>query len=376
MDKTKVMVLRKNKRKSRAKSENEETWNLGDKEIKECELYKYLGVVLKSNGSFSEHVDKVKEKAQKAYFSLMSKSREWGGFQPRLFLYLFDHTILPILNYASEIWGFDDWHKLETLHLKACKYALGVRTNATTDAVYSELGRISLQYHRHINILKFLSRLSSLESERYANKAFIMLVNDADSGQSNWVSKTRNLKSLYEIQNSDGHSIIKVKVKKHFESELLNKLNEHIAQDKKLKLYAAFKSSFKFEPYLDILSDFKVRSALAKLRLSAHTLQIETGRFSKIKTPRNKRFCLYCKTLNISTVENEIHFVITCPLYNEERKQLLDPVSRNFPNTASLNEENLYIWLMSQEDNETTRLLANFCRKSFNQRKDFLNNTN
>ena len=74
MDKTKVMVLRKNKRKSRAKSANRNMWKLGDKDIREFESYKYLGVVLKSNGSFSEHVHKVQEKAQKAYFSLMSKT--------------------------------------------------------------------------------------------------------------------------------------------------------------------------------------------------------------------------------------------------------------------------------------------------------------
>ena len=42
------------------------------------------------------------------------------------FLYLFDHMIVPILNYASEIWGFEEWSKLETLHKKACKYALGI----------------------------------------------------------------------------------------------------------------------------------------------------------------------------------------------------------------------------------------------------------
>ena len=63
-----------------------------------CTTYKYVGVMLKSTGSFSEHSDKTKEKAHKSYLSLISKSREWGGFQPRLFLYFFDHTIAPISN--------------------------------------------------------------------------------------------------------------------------------------------------------------------------------------------------------------------------------------------------------------------------------------
>ncbi len=159
LSKTKIMEIRKNKQKSRTKNSNKSlrVWKLGDDEIEECDSYKYLGVTIKSNGSFSEHTEKIKEKAQKAYFSLLSKSREWGGFQPRLFLYLFDHTILPILNYASEVWGLEEWSNLETVHLNACKFALGVKANTTTDGVHAELGRMSLQYHRHIHAVKFFT---------------------------------------------------------------------------------------------------------------------------------------------------------------------------------------------------------------------------
>ena len=275
LDKTKVMFIQK--QKSRAKSKRNKPWKIGDKELKECTSNKYLGVTLKSHGSFSEHIDKIKEKALKSYFSLISKSKEWGGFQPCLFLYLFDHTIAPILHYSSEIWGFNDWPKLEVLHLKACKYALGVRSSTTTDAVYVELGRVSLQCQRHINILNFFTRLSSLDSRRYASRAFSMLKKDADHGHYNWVSYAHNLRVRYEIQQSDTHSIIKYKIIKHFQSEVLHGLSEHITYNRKLNLYASFKMHYKFECYLDYIPDFTVRHSLAKLRLSAHNLQIETG---------------------------------------------------------------------------------------------------
>ena len=347
-------------------------WKIGDKEVKECVSYKYLGVILKSNGSFSEHIDKIKEKAQKSYFSLISKSKEWGGFQPRLFLYLFDHTIAPILNYASEIWGFEEWSKLETLHLKACKYALGVRSSTTTDAVYAELGRVSLQCQRHINILNFFARLSSLDSQRYASNAFSMLTKDADYGHYNWVSHARDLRVRYGIQQSDTRLVIKTKVIKHFESEVLHRLNEHITEDRKLYLYASFKKIYKFESYLDYIQDFTVRCTLAKLRVSAHNLQIETGRFSKNKTPRDERFCPYCKTLNIFTVEDEVHFLLICPLFNEDRQKLLEGIHRAFPSTTSLNNFNMYIWLMSQEDYNTTKRMGTFCKKSLEKRCSFL----
>ena len=373
MDKTKVMLIQK--QKSRAKSKKNKPWKIGDHEVKECISYKYLGVTLKSTGSFSEHIDRIKEKAHKSYFSLISKSKEWGGFQPRLFLYLFDHTIAPILNYSSEIWGFEVWPKLETLHLKACKYALGVRSSATTDAVYAELGRVSLQCQRHINILNFFARLSSLDLTRYARKAFSMLTKDADHGHYNWVSYARDLMVRYEIQQSDTRSNIKIKVINHFKAGVLHRLNDHITENRKLNLYASFKTNYKFEPYLDYITNFTVRSTLAKLRLSAHNLQIETGRFSKNKTPRDERFCPYCKALNIFEVENEVHFLLSCSLFNDERQQFLDEIYRHFPNTATLNELNLFTWLMTQEDIRTTKLLGKFCKTSFDLRSNFISNS-
>ena len=83
----------------------------------------------------------------KLIFPLFLKAKS-GLSSSHVFLYLFDHTIAPILNYASEIKGLEEWSKLETLYLKACKYALGGRSSKTADAVYAELGRVSLQYQR------------------------------------------------------------------------------------------------------------------------------------------------------------------------------------------------------------------------------------
>ena len=372
LGKTKIMVLRKNKRKSRAKKGNEIIWKLGDKEIEECEVYKYLGVIFKSNGSFSEHAEKIKEKAQKSYFSLLAKSREWGGFQPRLFLYLFDHTILPVLNYASEIWGTNEWPKLERLHLSACKYALGVKSSTTTDAVYAELGRYSVLSSRHINILKFFMRLSNLENERYANIAFNMLVADADAGYSNWVSTARNLVSIYDIKNSDNNTVIKQKVQRHFQSSIINNLALHISQDKKLKTFALFKSTFKFEAYLDIFWDFGIRSNFTKLRLSAHNLQIETGRYGIKKTPRTERYCIHCKSKESYVVEDEVHFLVTCPLFAKDREAMLTSICAKFPSIRMLSEKNLFIWLLSQEDVYCLERVGKFCTNAFLLRENTL----
>ena len=54
--KTKIMVAKRKKNKSKACK----IWKFGDKEIKECNEYKYLEVNFESNGSYGAHVDIIK----------------------------------------------------------------------------------------------------------------------------------------------------------------------------------------------------------------------------------------------------------------------------------------------------------------------------
>ena len=62
------------------------------------------------------------------------------------------------------------------------------------------------------------------------------------------------------------------------------------------------------------------RSILTKLRISAHALHIETGRYSRPPVPRDKRVCYSCKQF----IENEEHFVLYCPCYDHYRLQYSD----------------------------------------------------
>ena len=88
----------------------------------------------------------------------------------------------------------------------------------------------------------------------------------------------------------------------------------------KLTLYKELKNSFCYEKYLDILS-IKQRREITKIRISAHSLCIETGRSMNIV--RNERFCKYCLSNNSRLVEDEYHFLIECPLYRDLREKFL-----------------------------------------------------
>ena len=112
------------------------------------------------------------------------------------------------------------------------------------------------------------------------------------------------------------------------ETEYTDKWKSAITNQSILRTYVTFKQSFHFENYLN-LNSAKIRSAITQLRVSSHHLQIEKGRYHKPKKiPAEERKCLHC-TLNV--VEDEIHFLMHCPNYSEERTNLLNNLKQYTP---------------------------------------------
>ena len=60
---------------------------------------------------------------------------------------------------------------------------------------------------------------------------------------------------------------------------------------------------------------------MSNLRLGTFDLEIEKGRYTGI--PRDHRFCKICDTKEI---ENESHFILSCPTLEAIRKPFLDKI--------------------------------------------------
>ena len=89
-----------------------------------------------------------------------------------------------------------------------------------------------------------------------------------------------------------------------------------VGTSNKLRTYAKIKSSIVIEDYLIYNFSWSQKIILAKIRLSDH-LRIETGRHHKPSLPPEQRTCFTCK----DQVENEIHFIVECPLYAPLREK-------------------------------------------------------
>ena len=107
-------------------------------------------------------------------------------------------------------------------------------------------------------------------------------------------------------------------------------------ENNKLTYYTLFKKSYNVDKYISTITITKFRTALAKFRSSAHSLLVERGRHLGI--PREHRLCVYCDIY----VEDEVHFVMFCPLYENLRHMYFDNI---FVLRSSVNNLVLFVFI-------------------------------
>ena len=72
----------------------------------------------------------------------------------------------------------------------------------------------------------------------------------------------------------------------------LIELREGLRASSSLTVFKELKETFELATYLNVLCNDRYRTTLAKLRVSSHSLAIETGRHTGV--PRSERKCTFC----------------------------------------------------------------------------------
>ena len=106
----------------------------------------------------------------------------------------------------------------------------------------------------------------------------------------------------------------------HYHHHHPHHMNGEGRESNKLRTYSTFKkSSFTRENYLDLNLPIHKRKHFTKLRISAHDLHIEIGRYNKVQV--DKRICSLCSS---GEVEDEFHFMLKCNKYSVVRNILIN----------------------------------------------------
>ena len=273
---------------------------------------------------------------------------------------LFDAFVAATLNYGCEIWGFGKSKEIERVHLKFCKQLLNVKMSTCTNSIYGELGRFPMYINRYVRIIKFWCKTVSTENI-LISKLYDCLL-EIKNNKNNWVYNVKSLLDEYGfsyvwynpglVDLKKFHILFKGRVTDVFKQKWERKLSTSEVS------YGYIKNSFEFESYIDILTK-KFRIATSRLRLSSHKLRIETGRYAPNRIDRNQRKCLLC---NKNDIEDEYHFVIICPFYDELRKTFIKSYYYRHPSVYK------FVELMQSRNFKIVKNLGKFLYKAFSVR--------
>ena len=356
-DKTKILIFRNG-----ARINNNERWLYDGTEIEVVNQFCYLGMLFNYNGKFLHTQKHIADQGRKALFAVFSKLNKFK-FNIETQCAVFDSYVNSILSYGSEVWGFHKANDVEKLRTYFCKRILGVKKSTSNIMVYCELGRLPLYLTRKLKIIKFWLRLMKSN-----NCILTSCLSELISINDQWILNVKEelcklgMKYIWDnignvCLNNNTFTIIKQRFNDMYHQELLSKLSS----SPRSFLYQYYIDNFCLQYYLckPILSVY--RKQISCIRLSSHSLKIESGRYTN--TQRNNRLCTCC---NLNDIEDEFHFILKCPFYKDLRILYIKRFYYNKPSVFKL------VKLLSINNVTELCKLGKFLKLSTDRRKTFL----
>ena len=306
--KSKVVHYRK-----RQKPCTDSIFTLNNQAIEIVPQYKYLGAVLDQFLNYKVTAEILADAGGRALGAVLTKYRKLNGMGFNSFQKLFHSCVCPILDYASGVWGFKSYDKIDHIQNRAIRIFLGVHNFAPNLAIQGDMGWTHSSVRRKINMIRLWNSLIKMDGNRLTKNVFLW---DKAKSTNGWAGEIRGILGELDMQHAY-NNLSPVSIERAW--ALLHEAKCHewknsLSNFPKLRTLTTFKDSFKTEPYVSINMNRKYRSVIAQLRSGILPLEIETGRWKG--TELNNRICQLCSS---GCVEDEAHFLFTCDFYAEER---------------------------------------------------------
>ena len=194
-----------------------------------------------------------------------------------LVLKLFDHTILPILTYGSEVFGFESLEILEKVHTNFLRKISNSRKSTPLQFLYGELGRFPISIVIKSRLISFWNRILVGKSEKFSLKIYkYMLSLPQGSFKEILISVDRPdlWHNQFKITQRNLHKTIKQILIDKFKQSW----HDQLQQSNKSKIYNSFKINHEFENYLKAL-DRREYLPLLKFRTANHLLSLRRYRY-------------------------------------------------------------------------------------------------
>lgn len=358
-------------------------FHINGQTLTNADTYTYLGVVFVPSGSPSASVKELYLKASRSWFALSHVIYEDKRMPVKKAMQLVDSLVTPVAIYASEVLAvlslpkksFDSKDSLlkawedympEKINQRACRTVLSVHKKTSRLAVLGELGRYPM-------LLKALSQVLNydwhLEHKTSSDSLVKLTFDEMLEFDDSWRSRVEKIKKILNFKSipgyvSKGSVATQSKCKLHslfdrFWIEQVNQVNiGNDGQDhNKLRFYKTLKSSFKIEPYIELVQNRNQRCNLTRIRTSAHRLEVEVMRYHVPSVPYCERYCKYC---TMQVPGNEAHFLRFCETFINKRQCLLGKLSSINPNILKYSPDEQVKIMLCPSSAQATKLVNKY----------------
>ena len=273
-NKTKIMVF------GLRNTQNLE-FKLGEYVISICDEFKYLGVIFSKSRRFLKAIKHNVDHAKKAMHLLYKRILNLH-IPIDLQIELFNHTIMPILLYGCEVWGFQNIKLIENVQNQFLRSITKLRKSTPLYIIYAELGITPIEIHVKSRMIGFWLSIINSENSKFSKITYNIMFNDASQGHNyKWLNRIRQIlisTGRYEllsktfIDNSKG---VKVKITQTLTDLYVQEWHTKVVVSSKGRNHNIFKDNLDFEPYVKILPK-NAYIPIIKYRTANHKLPVET----------------------------------------------------------------------------------------------------
>lgn len=326
IDKTKIMHVRKT-----TTDRCDFSFMLGNTAIDFVDRYRYLGLTVSENIDYNISVKELSVAASRALGSLTSKYLHMGNMDYATFAKIYENTVIPVMDYASGVWGLKRYDVLERLQYRAIRTFLGVGKTSPIPAITGDIGWTPVHINNQCNAIRLWCRLMNLPESRICRKVFSWDVEISARYKNTWFNSVKTILNNSGLANllnhTDNQDLISTKyiidsVKTTLIDNFKIEWNTKVQDMPKLRTYKLFKTDFSTEAYVKNCLSRKQRSVIARIRCGTLPLEVEQGRYRNI--PLDRRFCKVC---NSNLIEDENHFLLLCSGYAIRRNELIQQLS-------------------------------------------------
>ena len=125
----------------------------------------------------------------------------------------------------------------------------------------------------------------------------------------------------------------------------------------KLRFYKTLKGTFSRETYLDLVKNRNQHAWLTRIRVSAHHLQIEVGRWSRPPIPPSERLCRYCSD---GCIDTEHHFLHDCATFSLKRNCFFAMLDTVVPEFSQMSRQHKISTILCPTNTKAAKLANKF----------------